>query len=76
MCKGIAFQNQYHGHSLTTNKTIVKFESVTDRYTDGIDDNGLMFFLGRVNADNSLTVYKVPFYFEGFRVHNYTPKYF
>ena len=24
MCKGIAFQNQYHGHSLTTNKTIVK----------------------------------------------------
>ena len=61
---------------MKTIKTIVKFEGAADRYTDRINDNGLMSFLSRINADNGFVVYKVRFCFEGFRVHNNTPKYF
>ena len=55
---------------MKTIKTIVKFEGVTDRYTDGIDDNGLMIFLSRVDTDDGFAVYEMPFCFKGFRVHN------
>ena len=59
-----------------TIKTIAKFECAADRYTDRIDDKGLMLILSRVNTDDGFAVYKVPFCFEGFRVHDNTPKYF
>ena len=61
---------------MKTIKRIVKLEGVADRYTDGIDDNGLVFLFGRVNADNSFAVYKVPSCLKGFRVHNVLLKYF